>query len=132
MADQSRSIRFRARFESALQDYYHTTGVSLAEHPLAVQLQDPDSVQSITTVLVHEARPSSDLLGGDKSTKSIESIVSILFTLSTTACLGDAIGLVRKALMACCHIPDIVLQPCTPAKAVLAGLANLFSVCAIL
>jgi hypothetical protein len=38
--------------------------------------------------------------------KSIESIVSLLFTLSSTTSFGDAFGLVRKASMARFHIPD--------------------------
>jgi len=57
----------------------------------------------------------------------------MLFTLSATASFGDAIGLVRKGeLMASLNIPDRLLQPYPPAKAILAGLAILFAVCVIL
>jgi hypothetical protein len=106
MADRP---RFRARFESALQTYGQTTGLALAEHPLAVRIQSCHSAESITTILIHEARASSDLLGSDRSTNLIESIVSMLLTLSVTTSLGDAIGLVRKVhhcgLLGGCYIP---------------------------
>jgi len=41
MADQSlaRSARFQVLFESALQAYKKRTGITLAEHPLTVELE---------------------------------------------------------------------------------------------
>ncbi len=120
MADHSRSTRFRARFMSALQAYKQTTGVTLIEHPLTVQLQNCHSVESITTLLKYEARPFSGLLGSDGMLTSIESIVSILSTLSSSAPFGEAIGLVRQnALMGCsislsvfAAIPTYESNPC--------------------
>jgi hypothetical protein len=114
MTDQSRftsDTSLRARFESALQAYQQTTGVTLAEHPLTVQFQNPRSIacsiEYITIILQYETRASSNLLQTARIMKSIESIVSLLFTLSSTASFGDAIGLVRKQpVMACPHIPD--------------------------
>jgi hypothetical protein len=106
--DQSGSTRFRARFDSALQTYQQTTGMTLAEHPLAVQLQSCNSTKSIMTIFECETRASSDILRRDRIMEALESIVSTLFTLSTTAPFGDAIGLVctKEALIACFHIPD--------------------------
>jgi hypothetical protein len=95
MADQSGFTCFRARFQSVLQSYGQTTGITLAEHPLAMRIQNCHSAECITAILKHEAR-SSDLLRSDRSMKSVESAVSILSTLSATASLGDSIGLVRK------------------------------------
>jgi len=108
MAGQSGSTRFRARFDSALQTYQQTTGMKLAGHPLAVQLQSCNSTKSIMTIFECETRASSYLLRSDRIMEALESIVSILFTLSTTASFGDAIGLVctKEALIACFHIPD--------------------------
>jgi hypothetical protein len=98
----SESNRLRAHFESALQTYQTMTGIALAEHQLAVRLQNCDSIDSITTLFKCEARSSSDLQGSDRIMKSIESTVSILYTLSATASLGDVIDLVyQKALMGC-------------------------------
>jgi hypothetical protein len=99
MPDQSGSARFRERFDSALLAYQKTTGLILAEHPLAVQVQSCHCVESITTLLKDEARAFSsfsNLQGSDNVIKSIESTVSILSTLSATASLGEAVGLVRQ------------------------------------
>jgi hypothetical protein len=96
MDDQSGVTRFRVSFDSALQAYQQVTGVILVEHPLTVQLQYPHTIESITTILKYEARVSSGLLGCDGIVKSIESIVSLLFSLSAIASFSDAIVLVRK------------------------------------
>jgi hypothetical protein len=100
MADQSRFTSFRARFEAALQPYQQTTGVTLAEHPLTVQLQNPHSIvcsiENITVILKYEARALNDRLRTARIMDLIESTVSLLFTLSSTTSFRDAIGLVRK------------------------------------
>jgi hypothetical protein len=103
MAEQPRSTLFEERFESALQAYRRMTGVTLTEHPLALQ-----SVESITTILKHEAQASSDFLGTDKIIKSIENTVPVLSTLSSTVSIGGATGLVRQTEQAdmLLHIPD--------------------------
>jgi hypothetical protein len=96
MADQSQSACFRDRFESVLQTYQQTTGITLAEHPLAVELQSCHSVDSITAILKREARAPNGLLESDRVMKSIERIISMLSTFFATASFGDAIGLVRR------------------------------------
>ena len=107
MTDHSGSTRFWARFEHALQAYQTTTGVILAEHPLAVRLQSCRSIDSMTAILQYEARAFSDLPASDRIMKAIESIVSILCAISTTTSFRNATGLVRdEALIACFHIPD--------------------------
>jgi hypothetical protein len=98
MPYQSGATRFRERFESALQAYQKTTGLVLAEHPLAVQVQSCHCVESITKLLTNEARAFSsfsNLQGSDSVIKSIEGVVSILSTISATS-LGEAVGLVRQ------------------------------------
>jgi hypothetical protein len=108
MADQSTSTHFQARFDSALQAYQDTTNVTLAAHPIAVRLLNSNSVESITTILLYEARAFSNFRAFDKFTKAIESIVSILSTLSSTAPVGNDIGLVRqRAPMARSAVPII-------------------------
>jgi hypothetical protein len=102
MGDQSRSTHFRTLFESALQAYKEKTGITLIEHPLAVQLQSCRSVESITAVLQDQIRASNDFGGNDRIMKSIKSIISITSTLSATAALDWVNGLVcQKALMTC-------------------------------
>jgi hypothetical protein len=95
MADHSPFTRFRARFESALRAYQQATGIILAEHPFTQQIQNLQSVDSVTAMLKHEARAASDLLGTDRTMNSIESTVSMLFTLSVAASFGDPSGTVR-------------------------------------
>jgi hypothetical protein len=70
--------------------------MTLAEHPLAVHVQRCRSVESIATLLKHEARAFGHLQRSDNIIKSIESTVSILFALSATSTLGEASGLVRQ------------------------------------
>ena len=95
MGDQSGSAHFQALFDSALLAYEKKTGMSLAEHPLAAQLQDCHSVESITTLLQHQAKDFSDFRGKNKIMRLIESTVSMLSTLSANSALGGSIGLVR-------------------------------------
>jgi hypothetical protein len=99
MADQTEPTRFRAHFESALHAYYETTGVSLAGHPLALQLQNPHSIESVITMLKDGAPASRDLLESDKIMKALESTIRMLFSLSATTSFGDTIGLVRKEVL---------------------------------
>jgi len=101
MAGRSRSTRSCALFEAALQDYQKNASVTLASHPLAMQLQSRHSVESITTILLGQAQSFREFPGSDRLMESIKSIVSILSRLSTTPSLGDAVGLVcHKALVA--------------------------------
>jgi hypothetical protein len=100
MDDLSQSSRFQALFESALQDYQRQTGTILADHPLAVQLQNCDSVDSVTTLLQEQARTFSEFRGSDgKIMKSLKRVVAVLYTLSASTALGEAIGLVRWKLL---------------------------------
>ena len=96
MADQPGSTRFRAPFESALRAYRKTTGITLADHPLAVQVRSCHSVESVTTLLKYEARAFNNLQQSDRIMKSIEHTVSILFNLSANAIVGDATGQVSQ------------------------------------
>ena len=97
MEDQSHPSRFRAIFDSALQDYQSQTGTTLSSHPLAEKLQHCDSVESVTAVLREQARALSDFRGGEgRIMKSLKTVVSVLYTLSENFALGDTIGLVRQ------------------------------------
>jgi hypothetical protein len=96
MADPSGSAHFQARFESALQAYQTKTGITLAEHTLAVQLQSCNTIESITTLVQSQAQAFSDYQESDRIMKSIKAIVSISTSLSAAAPLADAVGLVRR------------------------------------
>jgi hypothetical protein len=96
MSDQSVSSRLQVLFESALQDYEKQTGEALANHPLADQLQDCNSVESVTVVLHEQTQAFSDFRGKDKVMKLLNNVVSALHKLSAVAGFGHAFGLVRS------------------------------------
>jgi len=104
MGDQPESASFRVLFESALQAYEKTTGISLAEHPLAIQLQSCHSIESMTALVQDQASAFNEFREKDRVTKSVKNTLSILTKLSATASLGDAVGLV------CRKSPDGVLH----------------------
>ena len=92
MAQQPESARFQAQFEPALWVYEKKAGVSLAQHPLAIKLQNCDSVEAVTGLLQDQARAFGDLQGSDRIMKSIKTTVSNLSKLSSAASLADAFG----------------------------------------
>jgi len=135
MAHQPEPARFQALVEPALQAYEEKAGVSLAQHPLAVKLQNCDSVKAITGLFQDQARAFMDLEGSDKVMKSIKTTVSILSELSSARSLADAFGLVRQQdLVACfCFTPlTVSLQTLPPAEAIQACIAILLDVRAVL
>ena len=95
MSDQSGLSRLQVLFEAALQDYERQTGIPLAKHPLAEQLQNCDSVESVTAVLREQTQVFSEFRGRDRVMGLLKNAVSVLYKLSATADLGQAIGLVR-------------------------------------
>jgi Lon protease-like protein len=102
MSDHTGSSRFRVLFEAAVQQYEKQTEITLATHPLAEQLQNCDSVDSVIAVLQEQARAFSEFRESDRIIKSLEGVVSVLSTISAVADLSDSIGLVRqKAPIGC-------------------------------
>jgi hypothetical protein len=99
MGDQLGSTHCRVLFGSALQAYENDTGVKLAEHRLAVQLQSCPSIESIMTLLQLHARAFGEYRGNNRIRELIERTVSMLFTLSKTGALGTSIGLVRQIML---------------------------------
>jgi hypothetical protein len=94
MGDSSNSrLQF---FEAALEGYEIQTGVKLIAHPLFRQLENCNSIESITAVLQDQARLISQFRGDDgKVMKSLKSTVHVLRGLSAGTTLGKGIGLVR-------------------------------------
>ena len=131
MADQSGSAQFQALFEPALQAYEEKTGIKLAQHPLAVQIQTCQSDDDINTLLQGQAQAVSDRQACDRIIKSIEKTLSILVPLSVAATL--AVGTVsQKDLMADFASLTVCGQSSQPAKAIQSGLAILLDVCVVL
>jgi hypothetical protein len=92
MGDHYGPTRFRALFASTLQGYKKNTGISLAEHPLTLQLQNCRSMESIASLMQDQMQTSSDVGENDRLIGSIKKAISILSTLSATAPLDWAIG----------------------------------------
>jgi hypothetical protein len=136
MANQTGSARSQAlSFESALQAYEIKTGIMLAQHPLAADIQNCQSVDDISTLLQGRAQVFSDFRARDRMMKAIKTTVSLLTPLSDAACLtaSDATDLVRrKVLMACSTSLTFFQTPFPPTKAIQVGLGILLDVCAVL
>jgi hypothetical protein len=95
MSGQSGSTRLQVLFETALQDYQRQTGIALAEHPLAEQLQNCDSVESITTILREQTQAFSKFRGKDKVMRPLKNTLSVLHKVSAVPNFAQSIGLVR-------------------------------------
>jgi hypothetical protein len=133
MADQSGAARFQLLFESALQAYGKETGVTLAQHPLAVKLHSCHSIDDITTLLQSRAQTIYDPRARDRIMKAIKTTVSTLIPLSEAAWLADAVGLVRQKVLLM-HSKSLTFFQTSfpPAKAIHVGLGILLDVCVIL
>ena len=71
MAEQSGSTRFRDLFDSALRTYEAETGVTLANHQLAMKLQHCDTIEGITALLQDQAK---DLKKIEKKSKNLSGL----------------------------------------------------------
>jgi hypothetical protein len=89
-------------FDAALQDYRDKTGNTLADHPIAKQLETCEYVNSITAILQEQARGFREFTENDgKLMKALNSSVDVLCSPSISSALNEAIGLVvcRKAFI---------------------------------
>jgi hypothetical protein len=85
MSDQSESSHLRVLFEAALEDYKQQTGIELAEHPLAERLQDCNSVESVTAILLEQAQGFKEFREKDKVLKSVKKFLAVLHGLPSAA-----------------------------------------------
>ena len=84
-------------FDAALQSYEKQTGTKLIDHPLAKQLENCHSVDSVMDILRQQGRSLIELRGGDgKVMNSLKRTVHILHALSTNTTLSQSIGLVSR------------------------------------
>ena len=97
MANPSGSTPFQElSFESALQAYQKKTGITLAQHPIAVDLQSCYSAEDITTLLQRRVQPVNDFRVRDRMMKAIKTIVTFLTPPPDATSLTDAVR--QKAL----------------------------------
>jgi hypothetical protein len=94
---ESESSHFTTLFESALREYAEQTGKPWAEHPLAKQLEQCHSLDSVSDVLQELAQAFTQSRGGNgRIVKSLKFAISVLYTLSTNSDLRDAVSVVRR------------------------------------
>jgi len=81
MSDTSGS-RLQVLFDTAVQSYEKHTGMKLIDHPLAKQLEDCHSVDSIMDILQHQGRVFTEFRGDSSKLmnhSSEQSMFSMLF-----------------------------------------------------
>ena len=96
MSQHSSPSSFEDLFNTALRDYQTQTGITLADHTFAKQLEACNSVDSVTAILQEQAQIFREFRGDDgKIMKPLKSSVDVLYALSNTTVLGQGIGLVH-------------------------------------
>ena len=131
MSQSSSSPTFQALFDVALQDYEDKLGCNLINHPLAKELQECDSVGSITAILEEQARIFRDFGDHGKLVNSLKHLVDILSSpfISTVFEQGTNLVVRPKGIPRCILLLIIILlQPIPPAKAIFASIAILLAV----
>ena len=96
MNDSSSSTRFKSLFDAALLNYERQTGIRLADHPLAKQLETCESVESITAFFQEQVSSFRDFRDDGKIMNSLKSAVPVLHSLSTNSILSDCISVVCR------------------------------------
>ena len=89
MSNQLASSRLQDLFEAALNDYEKKTGIALDKHPLAKELQNCDSVESVTAVLSRQTEAFSEFREKDKILKPLKNTLSVLHKLSASVEFGQ-------------------------------------------
>ena len=135
MSDQPAVYRFRVLFESALQDYERQTGIALANHPLAEQLQTCQSAESVTALLQKQLLAFGGIRENDKIMGSLTNVVSVLSKISATAALCQDFGTVCPGRRLGVPGPQIlnaysmiIIQSFPPVDAIHTGLGVLLTV----
>ena len=131
MSQTSSSTTLRVLFDTALRDYKDKTGSSLVDHPLAMQFQECDLVESTTTILGEQARIFRGSRDHGKLVNSLERLINVICSPFFTTVLDKGIGLLvcPKSIYWCTLLSIVIAQPFPPAKAILAGIRILLAVC---
>ena len=96
MSESSEPSTFLALFNAALQDYKDKTGNSLVDHPFARQLEECDSVESVSTILEEQARVFREFRDHGKLISSLKRLADVLCSPFINNVLGESIGLVVR------------------------------------
>ena len=88
--------QLKSLFETAFNEFEKRAGTDLLQHQIINKLVNCQSADSVTEVLQEQAQAFCNFRGDDgKLMKWLKRIVNVLYTLSTSGVLGEAVGLVR-------------------------------------
>ena len=105
MSQPFSSSSFQALFGAALKDYENRTGIGLVNHPIAKQLEDCHSLDSINVILQEQAKGFCKFRGDNgRLMKSLKCSIDVLYTISTV--LGEGISVVRPKQSSTFLVPD--------------------------
>ena len=98
---------FESIFNAALEDYAKRSGTKLDQHhPLVKQLENCNSVDSISKAIQEHARRFHEFRGEDgKMMKSLKGAVQVLYTLSTSTVLSEGISIVSRESLISILVP---------------------------
>ena len=114
MSHLSSSSSFQSLFNAALQQYGDQTGTKLDDHPIARQVDDCDSLDSITSVLQEHAQGFTKSRGHDgRIMKCLKRTIHVLYTLSTSSVLGEGTALVRQTSLILILCPSCLPKSCS-------------------
>ncbi|KAH9978447.1 hypothetical protein BJV74DRAFT_136622 [Russula compacta] len=127
MTTLSEPSTFESFFQSALDEYQRQTEIDLRRHPLALQLDRCDSVQSVTEVLKQQAQAFREFRGGNnKIITLINHAAQALHKLSTPVVHAEAIGLPESLVKAIHTCIGILLSAVKDVSASYDALVELF------
>jgi hypothetical protein len=108
MSQLSSSSSFKTLFGAALQDYETRTGISLVNHPFSKQLEECDSLNSITAILREQSKGFREFRGDNgKLMKSVECSVDVLYILNR---YFPAIPACKSHIRWHCHLTRCMLR----------------------
>jgi hypothetical protein len=108
--NDSSGTRLQLLFDTALQSYDKQTGLKLIDNPLARQLENCHTVDSVLLVLQHQAPALTGFREDEgRIMTSLKRVVHVLHALSTSSTLGEGIGLVRLTQLLCANFLMLVL-----------------------
>jgi len=119
--DMSQPSTLQDLFNAALQDYKDKTGNNLADHPFARQLQECNSVESISTILEEQARVFRGFRDHGKFINSLKRLAGILYSPFISTVLAE--GVVRPKSTCRCT-PLVIVIP-----AIAACESNIYWLC---
>ena len=109
MGDSS-GTRLQLLFDAALQSYEKQTGLKLTDHPLARQLENCHTANSVMDTLQYQAWTNTGFREENgKIMRSLKEVVHVLDALCTSTTLGEGIGLVCLTYFLCSQFLMLVL-----------------------